>query len=131
LIDGSAASAFSMSAGSAFVPHSYSSAVTSAHAHHEHVVAGVHDVDDRRLHGAGAAGGEDEHIVLGLIDVLEARDHLGEDLGEARRAVVHDRLAEGRQHLRRHGRRSGGQKEAFQHGVVLSSLSWNPGRRPG
>ena len=89
----------------------------------EDVVARVDDVGDGRLHGAGAAGGVHHDVVLGLVDVLHPRDDLLEDLGEARRAVVDDRLGQGGEHLRRHGRGAGSDEEALLHLVVLSGGS--------
>ena len=130
LMAGSLASAAAISAGSALVPHSYSSAVTSA----PHVLLSLMKRSPKlptdatstwspgftRLTTAdsmtpGAGGGVDEHVVGGLVHALEAGDDLVEDLGEARRAVVHDRLAQGGEHLGRHGRRAGGQEKALQH----------------
>ena len=73
----------------------------------EHAVAGRAEVDDRRLEGAGARAGEEEDVRARPVNLLQPAERPFVDDPEVRRSVMQNRLREGGEHLRRHGRRPG------------------------
>src|SRR5206468_4129795 len=58
----------------------------------DHRVAPLQEIDERRLHRAGAARGEDEHVLPGLKEILQPLADPAEDLLELRRSVMDDGL---------------------------------------
>ena len=73
--------------------------------HHQHAVAGIERVDQRRLPGAGAGGGVDDHRIGGLEDGLDAVEAAPRELLELRPAVIDDRRVHGPQDAVRQRRR--------------------------
>ena len=65
---------------------------------HQHLVARLQRVDDRRFPGAGAGRRIDDHRLLGLEHPLHAGEHRKTDLGELRTAMIEAGHVHGPQH---------------------------------
>jgi hypothetical protein len=74
---------------------------------HEHRIARRDEVLEDRLHRPRARRGQVDDLVLRAKDLLQPLGHALERAAEVRRAVVDHRHRRGREHLRRHRRRSG------------------------
>src|SRR4051794_39147437 len=86
----------------------------------DHRVAAPEEVDERRLHRAGAARGEDEHVLLRLEDVLEPLAYTRENTLEFRRPMVDDRLRHPQRKPLGNRRRAWGEKADLFHGLLLA-----------
>ena len=74
---------------------------------HQHLVAGLQRIDDRRLPGAGTGRRIDDHRLLGAEHPLHRPQHRVSDFGEFGAPVVHGRHVHRAQHPVRHVGRSG------------------------
>ena len=97
--------------------------------HHQHAVAGVERVDQRRLPGAGAGGGVDDHRIGGLEDGLDAVEAAPGELLELRPAVVDDRRVHRPQDAVRQRRRPRNVQEMAADGArgILEALAYLAG----
>src|SRR3954469_12251202 len=83
---------------------------------HHRLVALAQEVGERRLHGAGAAGGEDQHVLPRLEQPLQALADASEEGLELRRGVVQDGPRHPQGEPLRNRRRTRSQKADLLHG---------------